>query len=368
MQFKTRVILMALAVMTLFSSCQDENSPLIVENIYDSTDFQKNSEPAHSAISSYNTLMNALEKGRSGSVLTSQMLELQKNDGSFYLPSRIIGGFQPVLNKYIQYAIDNSGKTFIPGNLQNGGVLDGYLFTENGVEISSMIGKGLYGAIFYYQSAKILRPGMTKAELDMVLAYYGSSPAFPNCNTNIRVPNPDILAAGNVCKRDKNDGNGLYTAIKNEFLTIQATIAGGTDFVIEQKEAIEDLKILWEKANAATVVSHIKEMINILSSDQIMTPETQATVLYNYSEAVGLLYGWKFLVNSDKLINDRDLKEIFTLLNMSESSSEGYKFVTSSDSELPKLDKVINKLALIYGFSPADIDSFQTNWALVQGR
>jgi hypothetical protein len=200
-----------------------------------------------------------------------------------------------------------------------------------------------------------------------VLAIFGSNPTFPNSNNASKHPKPDVQSAVYAARRtDTTNPDGFYFQIKRALIQLQAAAKAGDKYAKEQQEAAAKIRLVWEKVNAATIINYCFSSISTLSNTTV-TDAQKASALHAIAEAVGFMHGWKTV--STKKISDAQIDQILGLLNAPATGSPTvYKFVTESVTELPKLQQVIENLKNIYGFTPAEIESFKTNWVNAQGR
>jgi hypothetical protein len=176
------------------------------------------------------------------------------------------------------------------------------------------------------------------------------------------------MMANYAARRDKNDGNGIYTDFKKAAIALRAYIIGGTSFNAKRDQELKNLKTAWEQANAATIINYCHAAIDKFS----MTSPTNADIasgLHAYSEGVGFVWGWKTIAQQHKIITDAQIDEILVLLNApADATPTSYTFVTDAVNQVPKLQTVISKLQSIYSFSNQDIEDFKRNWVADQGR
>ena len=171
-----------------------------------------------------------------------------------------------------------------------------------------------------------------------------------------------------AARRDKNDGNGFYTQLKNNFIRLQAVAKAGADYKKEQDEAVADIKLTWEKVNAATVINYCHAVIANMSKTNPAEAD-KANSLHAYGECVGFIHGWRTIPQTQKKITDAQIDEILTLLNAPATGPPtSYLFITDPVNQLPKLTQVINKLKTVYGFTDAQIEDFRKNWLNEQAR
>ncbi|MBK6993792.1 MAG: DUF4856 domain-containing protein [Lewinellaceae bacterium] len=262
-----------------------------------------------------------------------------------------------------------SGTSYTPGvPTGNGGVLNGYLFDENGLEYEQLMEKGLFGAALYNHAVSLMKGSMTPATADQLLRIFGAHPDFPNTPTAANAANPAKFMANYAARRDKNDGTGLYFQMKNAFIKLQAALKAGKDYKQERDEALLALRQTWEKVNAGTMINYCHSVISDLSATN-PTDAQKASALHAYSECVGFIHGWRTIPQDFKTITDVEIDELLVLFNAPYNGTPtSYKFATDPVNELPKLTQVISKLKAKYGFSDQEVEDFRNNWVAVQGR
>lgn len=270
---------------------------------------------------------------------------------------------------YFQILEDASaGGTYTLGTPQGqGGYFEGRVFDENGIEPDEVLDKGMYASVLYNYATTFMSPNMDHTDVDRIIALFGANPSFPNSGST-NVSQPDILMANYAARRDKNDGNGIYTQFKNAAISLRAYIIAGSEFSKERDQSLTKLKNAWEKACAATVINYCHAAIAKFT----ITNPTNADVasgLHAYSENVGFIWGWKTIPQQNKIITDAQIDDLLVLLNAPANEiPTSYTFVTDAVNQVPKLQTVILNLQNIYGFSNQDIEDFKRNWVADQGR
>ena len=367
-------ILATLFALVLASCSEDEpKAPLVVPDTYDGAAFTTNTITQTAVLTALTNITNEAKKGRTpGTVVQLSALQSLYTTGSpslktvstTYFAGKMegTGGFMDELAKA-------SGGTYTPGTpTGQGGTYGPYLFDENGLEYEQLVEKGQFGAVLYKHATDLLAGTLTAATVDQLVAIFGANPTFPNTNNAAKTPTPDKFMANYAARRDKADGNGLYTQMKNAFIKLQAAIKAGDAYKPEQQEAIDALILTWEKINAGTVINYCQAATATLSGTN-PTDAQKSGALHSYGEGVGFTHGWKTIPQQYKKITDTQIDEILVLLNAPAAGTPtSYKFVTDPVTELPKLQQVITKLKAIYGFTDAEIEDFKSNWVTVQGR
>lgn len=367
----------SLTVFTLalfFVACNDKDkAPLDIPGAYDGTSFSVNIATQDAIKGQLEALVTEAKKGRtSGVVLDYTTLTQLFNAGNPSLKSITTSYYADRLDgagNWLDEMAKASGTSYTPGvPTGNGGVLNDYLFDENGLEYEQLVDKGLFGAALYNHAVSLMKGSMTPATADQLLCIFGAHPDFPNTPTAANANNPDKFMANYAARRDKNDGTGLYSQTKNAFIKLQAALKAGNDYNQERDEALLALRQTWEKVNAGTMINYCHSVISALSATN-PTDVQKAGALHAYSECVGFIHGWRTIPQDYKTITDAEIDELLVLFNAPYNATPtSYKFATDPINELPKLTQVISKLKTKYGFSDQEVEDFRNNWVAVQGR
>jgi hypothetical protein len=366
----------ALASLFFFASCDKttEIPPLSIPTTYESANYSTTAATQIGIGKRIVSITNEAKKGRtSGKTVSADSLNYWFTTASPTLKSLntgyFAGRFEGATGWFAEIA-KASGGTYTPSATitGNGGFYGGYLFDENGLEIEQLIEKGQFGSVLYNQATTLLSGNITAETVDQVIALFGANPTFPNTPTASKTAQPDLYMANYAARRDKNDGKGYYSQMKEAFLKLQAAVKAGSDYTKERDEAVAAIKLTWEKVNAATIINYCHAVISTLSATA-PTDAQKASALHAYGECVGFAHGWKTITASQKKITDTQIDEVLDLLNAPATGTPtSYKFVTDAVNQLPRLTQIITKLKGIYGFTDAEIEDFKSNWVSVQGR
>ena len=372
MQKRTSFGLLLVIALAL-AACDKGKSPLNIPANYDGAAFAANTAEQTSLRNALSSLSAEMKKSRTpGFVLDFPIVSQWYNFGAPPLASASTSYFKNKVegtDGWLKELTKASGNTYQPGLPQGeGGVYDAYLFDENGLDLEQVIEKGLYGAAFYHHAVQLMQGNRSPATADQLVAIFGAHPDFPNTDNADKAANPDRFMAQYAARRDKNDGRGLYSQLKNDFLKLQAALQAGAAYQEEQQEAIRSIQNNWEKVNFATVINYCHTTISKLSATNPSDAD-KASAMHAYAEAVGFVHGWRTLPTAYRAINDTQIDEILVLLNAPyDSTPTSYRFLTDPVNELPKLSQLIEKLKNLYGFSSQEIEDFKENWVLKQGR
>lgn len=362
----------------MLSACNDDDDavqrdPLSIPSVYDGATFEASTATEMAVRDQMNALTNAAKAGRvNGTVVSYDDLNTLYNEGNPSLKgvsTTYFSGLMDGEGGFLDELAKASGGTYTPGPpAGEGGTLGGYLFDENGLELEQLVEKGQFGAVMYKHATDLLAGDITLETVDQLVAIFGSNPSFPNTPTAANTPRPDTFMANYAARRDKNDGQGLYTEMKNAFIKLQAAVKAGAIYDQEKQEAIGALTLTWEKINAATAINYCHSTISVLSGTN-PTDDQIGSALHAYSEGVGFMHGWKTIPQQYKRISDAEIDEILVLFNApANGTPTSYLFATDALNELSKLQQVIEKLQDIYGFTDQEIEDFRSNWVAVQGR
>ncbi len=367
-----------LSFLLLFSafvvvSCEKDADPLVVASNYDGSAYVANTNTQFAVRSSLEALTTEIKKGRTaGAILQFSTLSglytagtpSLKSITTTYYDGRVDGS-----GNFLNELANASGTGYTPGvTAGQGGTFGGYLFDENGLEMEQMVEKGLFGAALYNHAVGLIQGTVTEATIDQLLAIYGAHPDFSNTPTAAKATNPDKFMANYAARRDKNDGAGLYSQTKNEFLKAQSAVKAGADYNTERDEALLAIRNNWEKVNFATVINYCHSVISTMSGTN-PTDAQKASALHAYGECVGFVHGWRTIPQDYKLITDAEIDEILVLLNAPYNGvPTSYTFITDPLNQLPKLTQIIQKLQTKYQFTNQEIEDFKKNWVSEQGR
>ena len=363
----------------ILTSCGDKTvdvviPPLSIPTIYESANFTTNAATQIGVGNRLVGITNEAKKGRTtGAKVSADSLNFWfttatpnlKTVSTAYYTGKLEGA-----TGWFAEIAKASGGTYTPSATitGNGGAFGGYLFDENGLEIEQLIEKGLFGSVLYNHATTLLSGKITAETVDQAIAIFGANPTFPNTPTAAKTAQPDKYMANYAARRDKNDGKGYYSQLKNAFLKLQAAVKGGDNYNKERDEAVAEIKLNWEKVNAATIINYCHAVVATMSATTT-TDAQKGSALHAYGECVGFAHGFRTVAASQKKITDAQIDEVLDLLNApANGTPTSFKFITEPVTQLPRLTQIITKLKAIYGFTDAEIEDFKSNWVSVQGR
>ena len=343
---------------------------------YDSTNFKANTTTERAVLAQLGNLVTEVKKGRvSGVALDNTVLNNLYTAGSPSLQALNTTYFDGKLsgtNGWLFEITQASGNNYTPSDVVTGqgGVFGGYLFDEHGLEMEQMIEKGMFGSVLYNHVVTLVSAPIDATTSDKLLAIIGSNPTLPNSPTKSATNTmPDMALANYIARRsDKDNTNSLYSQFSFNIRKLQSAVKAGANFNKERDEAVAAIKLIVEKANAATIINYCKAVVTTMSKTTT-TDADKGSALHAYGECVGFIHGWRTISQNHKLISDMQIDEILVLMNAPYNGMpSSYKFITSPNTELPKLQTIQDKLKSIYGFSDAEVADFAKNWVSVQSR
>jgi len=360
---------------TFFSACQKEDKPdLVIPTSYTSESYDANVTVEKALRSQLTSFANYMKVGDNvANKLVSDSLDYYfSENGTTTLKSKTATYYSNLIeNTWLNTLVNSSQNSYNPADgatATNGGVFVNRLLDKGGKEIMQEVEKGMYAATLYNHIVALSQGAITQETIDRMICIYGAHPNFPNTNTAANTTTPDTYIALYTARRDKNDGTGLYTKIKHQFLKLQAAVKAGADYDKEKNQALSEVKLLIEKAIMATVVNYTTGAKADLSV-AFPTDAKKVGALHALSECVGFIHGFKAIPASQRRITDAQIEDLLdNLLAPIGEDATMYKFVTDSENQLSKIDAVQNSIKSIYGFSSTEMTDFGKNWISEQGR
>lgn len=284
--------------------------------------------------------------------------------GSPSLRSLTTSYYVPKVEAMIAAFAQAAGNTWTPSPTPSGpgGRYGSYIFTAQGVDLRQGVEKGVFAATFYHHALSLLSQPVSAATLDRLIAIYGAHASFPADTAAMQ--NPDEFVAAYAKRRDKRDPQspGPYLKIKQAMIRAQAALNQGSVCAGEVDAALQTFRTEWERATFQTVIYYLSDASKKLSA-ATPSPTDQSAALHGFGEVVGFVHGWRQLPSGKRIITDAQIEELLKLLNSDPSTdSAAYKIITDSVAELPKLTLAIQKVATIYGLTPAQVEECKTNY------
>lgn len=372
---KYLLIATSFCLFTIISCSKEEEEPksnLVVPTSYESVDYDTNTYIERNLAKKFSSLVALMKQGENpANTLDKSTLLTAYNDGASEGLKAKTGWIAAHIEQIVFADLaKHSGKTYHPDHGDTGtlgGVFQNRLLNNGAFEILQSADKGSYAGMFLFQILELKKGTFDQKALDKMIALYGAHPSFPNTPTAANTAFPDKFIANYVSRRDKNDGNGYYSQIKKEFLTLQAAIQAGSAYDAEKEESFTRLVQTMEKGLAATAINYMYAAIDKLSKTN-PTDVDKAGALHDLSEAAGFIQGFMQLNSSYVKIQDNEVNSILLNLFYTSPAQTFYKFTNDPVNSLPNLLAAMDKLKSIYQFSSSDMTDFKTNWVSAQSR
>lgn len=380
MQHTFRSILLLSAAIAVLSACKkdEESEPITpgleVPNSYISADYDENTTVEYAVRSQLAVLSSYMKSAENIEVVLdeAQLNTLYSGTGSPSLAELTPAYYNSlIVDQLFPEIASSSGNAYDPANgatATEGGVFGNRLLNRRAKESLQEVEKGLFEAALYNHLIAVSEGSLTSAAVDQMVAIYGAHPNFPNTNTAANTSTPDAFIALYAARRDKNDGSGLYTRTRDQFIRLKAAIEAGSAFNAERDQALEDLKYLIEKSVMATAIYYGYTATTKLTTSN-PSETTLSGALHDLAEAVGFVHGWRAVPQEHRTITNAQIDEVLELL-LAPAGTEGtmYNYITDSFNTVPNIIAYQTILQDIYNFSDAEMEDFKQNWIALQGR
>lgn len=341
MQFYSLPKFMAGLLLVAMVSCESELSVSEALTAYDSSTFNANIEASKPYLEAYDDVKSHL--GNASTVIDhAPDFEARINT----IKSRVIGGYQQILDKHVADYSKFNQTLLNSEDFRKGGRMESMVMNEEGLDISASISNGLLGAFNYYQASKLLSNSIALKDIDVVRAMFGNFSTVGNEQNYKYIA--QIMAV-----LDKKTGTKYVDEVNANLLKLQNAVSFGSTQVNEKSLAIDNIKYAWEKGNMALVMRHMlgmKKNLEQLSS----SPDSKMYFIRDYSEATGLLIGWRAILSAHKSISDVEMKNIMTLMLMTERTTDPVTMLNQPTSAINNINKALDILNSVYNFSEAE--------------
>jgi hypothetical protein len=370
----TYLLLAATVIVSCKKSKEDDPTPAAAT--YDGSNYMYNASVETALRTNLDAVSAELRKGNSGSTVDATILSYEyTKGGANSLANQTTTAFKNYVNGiFAEAASASGGATWTPAapvDGDKGGRYGSYYFDENGVEILQVVEKGSFTAAFYNRLLTLTASDFSNpthvGKVDALIALFGAHPTFKNSNNATKHgAYADKYAAGYVARRDKNDGNGLYTKTRDNFIKLQGAINSGN--TVERNAALLQIKRNWEKGIMATVVNYSSSAIAELSKTSPTDGEV-AAALHAISEMAGFISGFSTIPSSERQISDADINILLDYIHFTLTGTpEVYKFATDPVAGVANLTDLKAKIKSVYSFSDAEMNDFNSNWVSIQDR
>lgn len=334
---------------------------------YPDSAFAQNAQAEAALLGKLNALNAPMRNAEldAGTVTSRQDLDQLFNAGTPSLASLTSPAFTPVLDQTLTAFLAAQGKLWTPANppVGSGGLYGSgtstRIFSERGVDLRQLVDKGLYGALFYSEFVKRLPTATSPEAIDRLLALYGATPAFPQNDTT--AAGRDELTAKYAKRRNPMGAAGSYTIIRDAFIKARLA-AGSADCSAERVEALEAIKLEWERVLASTVIFYVNSGATKLQ-DANADATKKASALQDLGEGAAFFVGLKAVPAANRKITDAQIDQVLSGLRASTlQQATVFRLVTDVPPDIDGLLQVNAQLQQVYGFNADDLMRFRTNY------
>lgn len=349
------------------NSTTNPDDTLQIPTVYDSTNWTANTAEQYLLRSKASVLLTLIKTARKQEVTIT-------NDQLMAIFSTLETYINPAdrdrLRGFIQAAATASGHAYAwsssPSENGNGGVYSGQLFDMYGRDLVEFQEKGLFTNLFYYQALLLMKGTVTPATIDQIVALFGANPTFPN--GSVSATQRDVFAAGYAARRDKNDGNGLYTQFKQAALKAKAAAADPSKYGAQLTSALQDMRLIWERSMMATAINYAFTTITTLTASDLDDAK-RASGMHTYGECAGITEGWAMVNATDRTMPFATLRQLLALLRIElDATPASYGFWQDTPTTIQSLEQFTKSVQIVYGFTDAEMTDFKSNWVSLQGR
>lgn len=386
---------LGLSTLLLLASCRKTEVINKIENMvelgtYDASSFLSNTVDERALVLNYQTLLDEIATGKSGSLQDSldqkksKTLNAQRLQGLLIAKVGLLSVDNLVTKEYKEWILGDSvymkriaassanshfnPRVIMQGENELGGRYRqyyGFLFDPYGFDTYEVT-KNAFLSISYQKvfNELLTKEKVSQANIDKALVFYGAPTFFPNGLTTLSSNGSlvkDKSVALYAAQRDNAYGaakGGYYSIIKTQFISLQKqlkTNAQNTTAVIKN---IDSIRVNWEKALMATAVHHLDQASSNMSGT-IVSDSLYAQALYNATIASSIIRSFRGLT-APRIITDTDVNETLALLYASHPSvSENLRQLMVQPA---RIQNAIIKLKTVYKFSDIQIgDYFKKN-------
>ncbi|KAB1065555.1 hypothetical protein [Salibacter halophilus] len=372
MNFPKLLSIILILTVSLFSCNKDDNNTSVntIPNNYQSNDFDSNAFSQIKLGNQLEALVSRIGEGDEG-------LKVEQADvDSLFNYKLSIGGsifYTDFVEKEVLPLIGSeSGNQWdlVNNPKGGGGVFGGHLLSYTGFKHRELIEKAYYMSGHYLQAYKIAyNPSFSSADVDKLLALFGTTPAFPMGSHNAQVK--DRFSAKYTARRTPVRG-GFYLDIRKALIFTKHYMEHG--YSAESDEVRDQLEVLftvWEKSIAASAIHNMYATLDLLAKSN-PTQKQLADALSTHSKSVAFILGsQQLLIDRYIMAKDEDLEAVLSLLMFNDldySNSNAYLLASDHEKHQQDIVLVINLLQNIYDFSDGEMDSFKVNWVEEENR
>ena len=348
MQLKYSLLSLATAAL-VFTACDDDVNTPVTPQAPDTYAFENVDYSGQTArINLLSDLETLAKSGSSQAVAEADLLALYNNTNQLYntdkkLADKVYGGQDGLFNENIT-ALFADLSALSQDAVRDGNVSDGYLIDTDGREPAQLIAKGLMSGLLYHQAVNVYlgadKMNVDNSEVtegkgtamqhhwDEAFGYFGAGTDFPAEGSEAR------YWASYAQKR--SDIFDVRQSLMDAF--IKGRFAINQNDVAARDEAIETIRIEWEKLAAANVVHYINQSLSLQNTEADMSNQS-GKFYHAWSEALGFAWALGF-GNEGKTMTNTQYTQLVDLLGDN-----------PTETDRQKLQQAWVLLQGVYGFS-----------------
>lgn len=235
-----------------------------------------------------------------------------------------------------------------------GGKYEGQSYVSStGTDLRAATERVLLGAAFFNHALVLASGPVTEATVDRLLVTFGATPKLANSTT--AGDDADELIAAHASKRDdKSQMTGSYRRIAKALVRMRAAAGAGEKCSEDLRVALNLYFTEWERVTYASSIY----ALNVAAASALASPPKGAVALHAYGEALGFVSSFKGVTQDRRKITDLQIDDVLSKIG----ATTPYQLVTKANERAPRLVDGINAIAVVYGFTPTEVDAFKKEY------
>lgn len=299
-------------------------------------------------------------EGTNNTVVTAGELRGIYEAGTPSLKSISTSGAQALVDGYFTAFGDASQKVWtadLPDSeagAPSGGKYEGQAYVNAiGIDLRAATENVLLGAAFFNHALVLASGPVTEATVDRLLVTFGATPKLSNSTT--AGDDADELIAGYASKRDdKASMTGSYRRIAKALVRMRAAAGAGEKCSEDLRVALNLYFSEWERVTYASAIFSL----NAAAAGALASPPKGQVALHAYGGALGFVSSFKGVTQDRRKITDLQIDDVLSKIG----ATTPWQLVTKANERAPRLVDGINAIAVVYGFTPTEVDAFKKEY------
>lgn len=297
-------------------------------------------------------------EGASTSVVTATELRGIFQAGTPSLKDVSTPAAQAVVDSYFTAFGEANQKTWTPdmpgseAGAPTGGKYEGGSYVSAvGLDLHQATNATLLGGALFDHALVVASGPKTEATIDKLLVVFGASPKLVD-GADAGSDSDALLAAYASMRDDKSsDKPGPYRLVARALLHAKAAAAAGDKCADDLAAALTVYFAEWEKVTYASAIY----ALNAAAASALAQPPKGPAALHAFGEAIGFVQSFKGLPQDRRKITDLQIDDVLAKIG----AAAPYELLTKPDERAPKLVDGINAIAVVYGFTPDEVEAFK---------